>query len=141
MQAAGAEQPSISPRLAADFLQQMPTMFRDPLPARAALFANRVVVLQALGPVAYGDVTAWLHGEPAVRLPLSKQWRGRAADSAFRAEVAANLAAHTEWERVLYPERFLPKKPRPLPPPPEQPAVGQGGKPDQPNEIATQNRP
>jgi hypothetical protein len=94
----------------------LPRPFRDPLPARAALFAKRIVTPQALGQVSYADVTVWLHSEPAVRLALSRQWRSRAADRAFRAELAANLSAHMEWERVLYPERFLPKKP---PPPPE----------------------
>jgi hypothetical protein len=113
LQAAGADKVVVSNRIEPTFLQQMPKMFREPLPPRAAQFAKRNVSPQAQGPVSYPDVSAWLHTEGALRLGLSRQWRGRAADKQFRADVAANLSAHTEWERVLYPERFLPKKPVP----------------------------
>jgi hypothetical protein len=110
-----SDKPTLSARLDPEFTQQLPRPFRDPLPARAALFAKHAVVPQALGQVAYADVTTWLHSEPGVRIALSKQWRSRASDRAFRAELVANLSAHMEWERVLYPERFLPKKPLPMP--------------------------
>jgi len=108
-QASGADKPTIGANLGGEFLQLLPRQFRDRLPARAALFAGRSVEPKPIGPIAYADVSAWLHAEPGVRLALSRQWRPRAADRAFRADVASNLAAHTEWERVLYPKRFLPK--------------------------------
>lgn len=111
----GSDKPGVSAQLAPDFVQQVPRGFRDALPARAALYAKKTVTLQPLGLVAYEDVSAWLRTEPGIRLALSKQWRGRASDKAFRTAAAANLAAHMEWERVLFPERFLPKKP-PTPP-------------------------
>lgn len=112
-QAANVSKPTTGASLGGEFLQLLPRQFRDRLPARAALFTGRIVTPKPVGPIAYADVSAWLHAEPGVRLALSRQWRSRAADRAFRAEVAANLSAHTEWERVLYPERFLPKKPPP----------------------------
>jgi hypothetical protein len=108
-QAANADKPTIGANLGGEFLQLLPRQFRDRLPARAALFTGRIVAPKPIGPIAYADVSAWLHAEPGIRLALSKQWKPRAADRAFRAEVATNLAAHTEWERVLYPKRFLPK--------------------------------
>jgi hypothetical protein len=108
-QAANADKPTIGANLGGEFLQLLPRQFRDRLPARAALFTGRIVAPKPIGPIEYADVRAWLHAEPGVRLALSKQWRPRAADRAFRAELATNLAAHTEWERVLYPKRFLPK--------------------------------
>lgn len=111
IQAAGADKPNVSARIDPAFLQQMPKMFREPLPPRAAAFAKRVVTPQALGLVSYPEVAHWLRTEGPLRLGLSRQWRGRASDRQFRADVAANLSAHMEWERVLYPERFLPKKP------------------------------
>jgi hypothetical protein len=114
----GADKPTMSASLPADFLEQMPRSFRDPLPARASLYAGHNPQPKPMGPIDYPSVSAWMHSEAPVRLPLSKQWRSRASDSAFRAAVAANLAAHMEWERVLYPERFLPKKPAPPPPVP-----------------------
>jgi hypothetical protein len=105
------DKPAILPRMTAEFLQQLPKMFRDALPARAALYAKRNPTLKSLGPIEYSDVKAWMHSEPGIRLALSKQWRSRASDRAFRAELVDNLSAHMEWERVLFPERFLPKKP------------------------------
>ena len=108
-QASNADKPAIGANLGGEFLQLLPRQFRDRLPVRAALFTGRSVAPKPIGPVAYADVSAWLHTEPGIRLALSRQWRPRVADRAFRSEVAANLAAHTEWERVLYPKRFLPK--------------------------------
>lgn len=108
-QASNADKPTIGANLGGEFLQLLPRQFRDRLPARAALFAGRVVAPKPIGPIAYADVSAWLRAESGIRLALSKQWRPRAADRAFRADVAANLAAHTEWERVLYPKRFMTK--------------------------------
>ncbi|ACB32677.1 conserved hypothetical secreted protein [Leptothrix cholodnii SP-6] len=101
--------PELAQRPSADFLAGMPRPFRDPLPARAARFAGREIVPKPLAEVSYDDVSAWLQAEPALRLPLLKRWRGRAADPAFRRAVQANLAAHPEWEPVVYPERFRPK--------------------------------
>ena len=108
-QAANADKPTIGASLGGEFLQLLPRQFRDRLPARAALFTGRIVAPRPVGPIEYADVRTWLHAEPGIRLALSKQWRSRAADRAFRAEVATNLAAHTEWERVLYPKRFMTK--------------------------------
>jgi len=110
-QGANADRPTVSSSIGSEFLAQLPRVYRDRLPARAALYAERPVAPRLLAPITYPDVTAWMHSEPGVRLALSKQWRPRAADRAFRSDVAANLAAHGEWERVLYPERFLPKPP------------------------------
>jgi hypothetical protein len=105
----GAEKPTVKTTVSADFLGRLPRFFRDRLPARAAVFAKRVINPKTQDAVAYADVTHWLHSEPAIRLPLSKQWRSRASDKRFRAEIVANLAAHMEWEPVVFPERFIKK--------------------------------
>jgi len=123
-QAANADKPTIGANLGGEFLQLLPRQFRDRLPARAALFTGRIVAPKPVGPIEYADVRAWLHAEPGIRLALSKQWRPRVADRAFRAEVATNLAAHTEWERVLYPKRFMTKPPRVATARPGSPAAG-----------------
>ena len=107
---------AIAPRMSPEFLEQLPKPFRDALPPRAALLVNKRPTLKALGPIDYAGMQPWLTSEPLVRLPLARQWRPMAADRAFRAELATHLAAHPEWERVLYPERFLPKPRRPMPP-------------------------
>ena len=141
-QAASADKPTISANLGGEFLQLLPRQFRDRLPARAALFAGRIVAPKPIGPIAYADVSAWLHAEPGVRLALSRQWRPRAADRAFRADVAANLAAHTEWERVLYPKRFLPKPaPRVAAKPATSTRAGSGNATSAPNAAPTATIP
>ena len=133
-QASNADKPTIGANLGGEFLQLLPRQFRDRLPARAALFTGRIVAPKPIGPIDYAHVSAWLHAEPGVRLALSKQWRPRAADRAFRADVAANLAAHTEWERVLYPKRFLPKPaPRVAAKPATGARVGSGSATNAPN--------
>lgn len=114
----GGDKPAVASQLPAEFVQALPRNFRESLPARADRFTKSAIQLQPLGLVSYEDVSVWLHTEPGIRLALSRQWRGRASDKAFRAAAAANLSAHKEWERVLFPERFLPKKPVPPPPPP-----------------------
>ena len=126
-QAANADKPTIGANLGGEFLQKLPRQFRDQLPARAALFTGRIVAPRPIGPIDYADVSAWLHAEPGIRLALSKQWRPRAADRAFRAEVATNVAAHMEWDRVLNPKKYLPK---PIPPRPKPAATARASTPN-----------
>ncbi|MFG5408014.1 hypothetical protein ABXN37_07630 [Piscinibacter sakaiensis] len=42
------------------------------------------------------------------------RWRPLARPGAFRDALVANMAAHPEWDRVLFPEKYLP---RPVTPP------------------------
>lgn len=101
--------PERAARPSGAFLAGMPRPFRDPLPARAARFAGREIVSKPLAEVGYDEVAAWLQAEPALRVPLLPRWRSRAGDRGFRAAVQAHLAAHPEWEPVVYPERFIKK--------------------------------
>ncbi len=113
-QAAGAAKPVLSKRPGPGFLEELPRLFRDTLPLRAALFANARPLPKAEGAVDYADVGHWLQAEGAIRPPLVAEWRGRASDTGFRNELVAHLKQHPEWERILFPERFLPK-PSPTP--------------------------
>lgn len=113
---AAGEKTSIARRVPGDFLQRLPRHFRDRLPARAAVLAKRSIEPKPLGDVSYEEVTPWLRTEAPLRLTLSRQWRARAQDKNFRAGVVANLAQHMEWERVVFPERFIVKKKPPDPP-------------------------
>lgn len=97
-------------RAAPAFLARVPREFRDRLPARGEKFANRKVAPRTLGEVAYTDVSPWLHTEPALRLPLLRLWRPRAADLTFRAAAKANLAQHPEWEPYADPEGYARRK-------------------------------
>jgi len=120
----GTEKATLAKRAPGDFLQRMPRNFRERLPSRAAQLAKRSVEPKPLGDVSYEEVTHWLRAEAPIRLTLSRQWRARAQDKSFRAGVVANLAQHPEWERVVFPERFVVKKKPPDPPPaPPQPVA------------------
>lgn len=105
-----------SARLGPEFVQSMPRLFRDALPARAAKFRDRPATPRALGAVSYDDVAAWLQAEEAIRVPLIDSWRVLLIDKSFHAAVLANLARHPEWRVLVLPP---PKKPviRPLPAP------------------------
>jgi FecR protein len=104
------EKPSQSARPTADFLEQMPRPFRDPLPSRAGRFRDNPVSPKPLGDVAYDDIAGWLSAEPALRLPMVERWRPRLRDKAFRAAMIANLAAHPEWDPWVFPEKAAKKK-------------------------------
>lgn len=113
-----SDKATLATRLPPDFLQRMPRNFRDRLPARGAVLAKRSVEPKLLAEVSYDEVTPWLRSEAPIRLPLSKQWRTRAQDKSFRSGVVTHLAQHMEWERVVFPERFVVKKKLPDPPRP-----------------------
>ncbi len=121
---AGAAGPVMAKRPDPAFLEELPKLFRDTLPLRAALFAPPLPRPRPEAAVGYADVGHWLQAEGAIRPPLVAQWRGRASDADFRNELVAHLKQHPEWERILFPERFLPKpSPTPVaanPPAPER---------------------
>ncbi len=100
------------------FVADLPRAFRDSLPARASLFAGKEIVAKSAPDFGYGDVEPWLKADPNVRRPLVARWRHKSRDPAFRAALIANMAAHLEWDRILFPEKYLPK-----PPPPSTPAA------------------
>lgn len=106
---AGGGKSAIAPRAPADFVQQLPRSFLDTLPARAAMFGDREVTPKPLGDIAYPEVAAWLAAEPALRRPAMPRWRPLTRNPAFRNALVADMAAHPEWDRVLFPEKYLPK--------------------------------
>lgn len=104
------DKPVVSSRPTPAFLDQMPRPFRDPLPARADRFKGRQVTLKSLGEVGYDDIAPWLTAEAGLRVPMLPRWRVRLRDKAFRDAVIARMAAHPEWDRVVFPEKYVPKK-------------------------------
>ncbi|MFM2065181.1 MAG: hypothetical protein RLZZ584_90 [Pseudomonadota bacterium] len=103
----GTDRPLLLRKPAGEFLATLPAAFRDALPARAGRMGEKGVPPAPQGDVSYADVSPWLRGEPAMRLALLERWRSRASDPAFRSALQANLALHGEWERVVFPERFV----------------------------------
>jgi hypothetical protein len=90
------------------FIQRLPRPFLDTLPPRAPLFAAKEVAPRPLGEIGYAEAEPWIDAE-GLRAQFVARWRPLAQNAAFREGLAANLAAHPEWDRVLHPEKYLPK--------------------------------
>ena len=106
---AGEAKGVLAQRPAADFIQRVPRAFLDTLPARAAPFATREVPAKRLAPITYADVQAWVDAEAGLRPLFVTRWRALAQNSEFRKGLVAGLRAHPEWDRTLFPEKYLPK--------------------------------
>ncbi len=110
----GDDAGATTPRPDAAMLKALPRAFTDSLPLRAARFQDRLVAPPAPTEIAYADVAPWIHGERALRYGFVQRWRGKAREPQFRGALVAELAAHPEWDRTLFPEKYAPPKPRPV---------------------------
>jgi hypothetical protein len=90
------------------FIARLPRPFLDTLPARAALFRDSEPASTPAGALVYADVQPWIDAEPALRAGFVTRWRALARQPEFRKGLEQGLAAHPEWDRVLYPEKYLP---------------------------------
>ena len=129
----------------AAFLAAVPVPFRDSLPARLPVFAERNVAPRDVGTFSYKDVEAWLKVDRTLGRRLVRVWGAKADDPAFRAGLIANLAEHPEWFPVLYPDccDTTPadsgsSRPVRSPPGPAAPLIAA---PLQPRSLPTNSRP
>lgn len=99
----------LAQRPAADFIARVPRAFLDTLPTRAALFSTREVAPKRLAPITYADVQAWVDAEAGLRPLFVARWKALAQMPDFRKGLVAGLRAHPEWDRTLFPEKYLPK--------------------------------
>lgn len=99
---------STTPRPTGPFIQKLPRAFMDTLPSRAAAFANRDVPPKPLAEISYAEAEPWLSAE-GLRAYFVTRWKPLAQSAAFREGLAANMANHPEWDRILFPEKYLPK--------------------------------
>lgn len=106
---------AVNPGETAPFLAAMPRFFRDSLPLRIERFRSEEVRPKEAPDFNYANVEPWLKAEPAVRRQFVQRWRPKIRDAAFRTALVTNLAAHPEWDPILFPEKYLPKKPPPQP--------------------------
>ena len=104
------ERAQVASRPAGSFLGALPRAFRDTLPSRLAQAAARKVQPKSAGEVPYSEARDWLVTDVAVRRHLVQRWRGRLADPAFRSALVANMAAHPEWDPIVFPEKYKPKE-------------------------------
>lgn len=101
----------VSGRPAPAFIQALPRAFLDTLPSRLGRWSARESAPRRIGTLAYDDARPWLDAEPALRAAFVSRWKGLAKDPAFRAGLLADMSAHPEWDRVLFPEKYRPKPP------------------------------
>ena len=105
----GAAKSAVSARPASDFVQALPRGFLDTLPARADRFMDRAMEAKPQGDLAYADLQDWLRAETSLRRGLMPRWTPLLRKPLLRSAAAANMASHPEWDRVLFPEKYLPK--------------------------------
>jgi hypothetical protein len=102
-----ATQPlAVSPRPSGEFIKAMPGYFRDDLPVFLARAKGKSVELTREHDATYAEVEPWLKASAPIRRPLVERFRGRAKDPQFRSKLIENLAAHPEWDRILFPEKY-----------------------------------
>lgn len=108
--AARVDQPgALFRRPPADLIDGLPRAFADSLPRRAALWQGRVVETGAGSEPPYASVAPWINAEALLRPSFVQRFAPLARDRGFRAGLVAELRAHPEWTRVLFPEKFKPK--------------------------------
>jgi len=100
----GADKGQVTPRPAAGFLPSVPRAFRDTIPSRAAALKGKRPEPQAAPTPGYGALKAWLTAEPVIRREFPRRFAALAKDAAFRDALVKNLAAHPEWEPILFPK-------------------------------------
>ncbi|HMC14949.1 MAG TPA: hypothetical protein VKI18_04915 [Albitalea sp.] len=107
----GDNKSAVTARPTQAFIQRLPRPFLDTLPSRAELYKTRQVEPKPLGAIAYADVQPWIDAEAALRPGFVTRWRAQARNPEFRKGLVAQIAAHPEWDRTLFPEKYLPKPP------------------------------
>jgi len=112
---AGTDKASVAARPPGAFMQAVPKAFLDPIPARAGLFQGRAEpAAKTLGDLGYAEALPWLGAEPAVRSWLVTLWKAQ-LNPDLRAGLSSHVKSHPEWDRVLFPEQYLPASAAPAP--------------------------
>jgi len=101
----GDDKGSVMQRPTPAFIKQLPRAFQDSIPSRAALFNDRDVEPRRLDKIEYADVGAWLAAD-GLRTGFVTRWKAQARDPKFRSALIANLRAHPEWGRTLFPPKY-----------------------------------
>ncbi len=100
--------PKVQSRPTPQFLAALPRPYRDTLPARYSIYANRIVTAKEEHSFAYSEVEPWVNGEPTIRRQFVATWRRRAREGEFRDSLDRQMQLHPEWDPVLHPEKYEP---------------------------------
>ena len=94
------------PRAPRTFVDAMPRHFADPLPAFAARMKSKPVLIVD-HEITYAEAEHWLAGRD--RAVFERRFASRLRDPAFRKAVEPVVARYPSWDRILHPEKYLPK--------------------------------
>ncbi len=88
------------------FVETIPRRFLDPLPSLGAKY-KLAPALVADGDVTYAEAEPWLGSRDGAA--FEKRFAVRLRDPAFRRAVEPQVARYRSWDRMLHPEKYLPK--------------------------------
>jgi hypothetical protein len=88
------------------FVDALPRQFLDPLPVLAPRLKSRPSLV-ADHEITYAEAEPWLAGRD--RAAFEKRFAGRLRDPAFRRAVEPYVSRYPSWDRMLHPEKYLPK--------------------------------
>ncbi len=104
---------SVSGRPSAAFLAELPRAFVDTLPPLFAKYAARKIEPVLERPVHFAEVDMLLKMFPLERRQLLSRFSERLKDREFRAGVDGKISSYPEWDRILHPQKYLPKDDKP----------------------------
>ncbi len=107
----GNEKSSVSAHPVGTFMQSVPKPFLDPIPSRTEVFKDRAEPpTKVLSELSYDEATPWLGAELPLRTLLVAHWKAK-LNPGLRSALASHIKSHPEWDRVLFPEKYLPANP------------------------------
>jgi hypothetical protein len=104
----GSSRPATANRPTAAFMQKIPRPFLDTIPPRLDRFKSEVNP-RNIGTVTYEEAQPWIDAEAGLRGLFLARWKALAQNPAFRPGLVAGIKSHPEWDRTLFPEKYLPK--------------------------------
>jgi hypothetical protein len=94
------------PRAPRAFVDAMPRHFVDPLPTLKARIKGKPT-LAVDHEITYAEAEPWLVGRD--RAAFERRFASRLRDPVFRKAADANIARYPLWDRMLHPEKYVPK--------------------------------
>lgn len=88
------------------FVDALPRNYIDPLPVLASRIKSKPALV-ADHDITYAEAEPWLAGKD--RAAFEKRFVARLRDPAFRKAVEPNVARYPMWDRILHPEKYMPK--------------------------------
>jgi len=88
------------------FVDALPRHFLDPLPVLAPRIKSRPSLVVD-HEITYAEAEPWLGGRD--RAAFEKRFASRLKDPVFRRAVEPYVSRYPSWDRILHPEKYLPK--------------------------------